>query len=242
MSRKPRQFSFSGYLHVCARGSRRQMLFEDSADHSFYLSMLEKYSSETEITINAYCLMNNHIHILLQDKKGRISLLMKKLGVSYAGYYNKKYDGAGHVFQDRFQSEAVEVDQYLLTVYRYILQNPQRAGICSVFNYAWNSYMAQYDDLSFVDASDIVEMIGGEEAVRAFLQEEGSDIEKRRSRITDEAALELAREIIPGGRSGLQLLDRKDRDAVLRRLRAEGLTIKQIERLTGISRGIIQRV
>ena len=77
-----------------------------------------------------YCLMDNHVHLLLETGSEPLSRLMKRIGVRYAAYYKWKYHRTGHLFQDRFRSEAVEDDSYFLAVYRYITLNPVKAGLC----------------------------------------------------------------------------------------------------------------
>ena len=138
----PRQPRTAGeYLHIIVRGLGKQILFEDTRDRERYLSYLKKYAAEAEIAILAYCLMENHVHLPVRDMQGAVSVFMKKMGVSYAQYYNRKYDRTGHLFQDRYQSEVVTDDAYLLSAYRYILNNPRKAGICRAEDYpcgSWN--------------------------------------------------------------------------------------------------------
>ena len=102
------------------------------------------FCGETEVKICAYCLMENHVHLLVCDPKGHTPLMMKKLGVSYSQYFNRKYDRSGHLLQDLYKSEAIENNTYLLLVFRYIFNNPRMAGICEARNYPWSSY-ARYD-------------------------------------------------------------------------------------------------
>ena len=92
MSRHIRPISESGFLHVITRGIGKQLLFEEREDYLSYLSRLEKFSKETKVVICAYCLMENHVHLLLLDQNRQTAVLMKKLGVSYAHYFNKKYE------------------------------------------------------------------------------------------------------------------------------------------------------
>ena len=99
-------------------------------DYQFYLRMLEKYSRETGVAVCAYCLMENHTHLLLYDKEKKIPEFMKKTGIRYSYYFNQKYERVGHLFQGRYRSEPVENEAYLITVTRYILNNPQKAGVC----------------------------------------------------------------------------------------------------------------
>ena len=155
MPRSARIMSRTGYMHVIERGIGKQVLFESADDFKFYLDRLKKYCLETGVKVCCYCLMNNHVHLLLHGDLNSLSLTMKKIGVSYSWYYNKKYSHVGHLFQDRYISEPVENEVYFLTVFRYILQNPQKAGICRTSKYSWSSYniydnVPEYMDLSVI--------------------------------------------------------------------------------------------
>ncbi len=101
---------------------------------------------------------------------------MKKLGVSYSGYFNHKYDRCGHLFQDRYKSEIIYSEIYLLTVFRYILKNPLKAGICPAGDYPWSSYQLYEAKDSFVDCSLIRNMIGDSTQFRTFMAD-GNDEE-----------------------------------------------------------------
>ena len=120
MPRSARIMSRTGYMHVIERGIGKQVLFESADDFKFYLDRLKKYCLETGVKVCCYCLMNNHVHLLLHGNLNSLSLTMKKIGVSYSWYYNKKYSHVGHLFQDRYISEPVENEVYFLTVFRYI--------------------------------------------------------------------------------------------------------------------------
>ena len=245
VARAARQLSESGYMHLIVRGIGKQVLFEDRADRVYYLSLLRRYSSETEISVCAYCLMENHVHLLVHDKKEQTPFMMKKLGVSYALHFNRKYERVGHLFQDRYQSEAIEDDGYFLAVYRYILNNPEKAGICRAADYEWSSY-GQYDDpAAFVDTNLLRELIGDAGAYEAFMRKEDDaecmEFEPRRH--DDEWASGIIRKRLKlNSGTELQSLDRDERNAALRTLKAAGITVRQLERLTGINRGVIQRV
>lgn len=243
MPRLPRTHSLSGYMHLIVRGIGRQILFEDREDHLFYLSILKRFSSETNVAIYAYCLMDNHVHLLVFDPDGNTAVFMKKMGVRYAMYYNTKYDRTGHLFQDRYRSEAIEDETYLLTVFRYILRNPQKAGICPASAYEWSSYDLYGDNASFVDTSVLCGMIGSRKSYDAFLAEGEDDCCMDYADHHDDV---WAREVVfrrlgLSGGTVLQQYDKKTRNSMLRKLKAEGLSVRQIERLTGISRNIIQR-
>ena len=244
MARQARKFSALGYLHVIIRGIGKQLLFEEPADYLFFLSILKHFSNETNVTVCAYCLMENHVHLLLYDKERQIPLLMKKLGVKYSAYYNKKYERTGHLFQDRYKSEPVEDCAYLARVFRYILKNPEKAGICNASEYRWNSYLLYDNNSSFVDTSSIVPLIGNKKDYETFLKEpdENEYLEDRSAPHDDQWAISIIHALL-NGKSGtvLQSYDRVSRDKAIRSLKTAGLTVRQLERLTGINRGIIQR-
>lgn len=82
--------------------------------------ILERFSKETGVSICAYCLMENHVHLLVHDMGTDTSKLMKKIGVSYSAYYNGKCERSGHLFQDRYRCENINDDRYYMTVRPYI--------------------------------------------------------------------------------------------------------------------------
>lgn len=244
MSRQARQLSDSGYLHLIVRGIGKQLLFEDREDYTFFLWALRRFCTETGVRVLAYCLMENHVHLLVYDSAGCTPQLMKKIGVTYARYFNRKYERSGHLFQDRYRSEAIEDESYLLTVFRYILNNPQKAGLGPASGYEWSSY-AQYGDANaFVDTTLLRDLIGDQEQYTAFLAAEHDDdcMEYEPPRRDDAWAKAVIRQCLEG-ESGtvLQSCDRAKRDAVLRQLKRKGLSVRQLERLTGINRGVIQK-
>jgi len=242
MPRQARQFGESGYLHVIVRGIGRQAIFEERDDYLFYLAILRRFSVETGVSIIAYCMMENHVHLLLRDDRRNVSLMMKKMGVSYCLYFNKKYERCGHLFQDRFMSEVIDNETYLLSVFRYILNNPQKAGLCAAPAYEWSSYALYSVQQSIVDLTLIRELLGDRYA--AFISAPNDDkcLECEAVPRGDGWARKVMKACL-GAQSGtaLQKLDRQARNAALRKLKENGLTVRQIERLTGISRNIVQR-
>lgn len=245
MPRQARHKSESGYLHLIVRGIGQQTLFEEREDYQYFLSALMRFSRETEVVICAYCLMQNHVHILARDDGGQTALLMKKLGVSYSQYFNKKYERQGHLFQDRYLSEPVEDERYLLTVFRYILNNPTKAGICPAADYEWSSYRLYGQKDGPVNTTLLCALIGEDDRYAEFIASPNEDqcLEYEAVQRDDVWAREIIQARL-GVQSGtaLQSLDRAKRNEALRQLLNEGLSIRQIERMTGISKGIIQKV
>ena len=245
MPRSPRKLSESSYYHIVVRGTGKQIIFEDDEDNERFLSTLQRYRRELGYQLVAYCLMENHAHLLICDPEKRLPLIMKKVEVSYASYFNRKYERTGHLFQDRYRSEAIETDAYLLCVIRYIHNNPQKAGIARAAEYRWSSYNAYLKPTGDIDNAAALEILaewgGFERLMQQHAEDRCLDIEERRT-LRDEEAKRRIHELL-GLKSGTQLqqLGKAERNAALRRLRDSGMTIQQIERLTGINRGVIQR-
>ena len=128
----------------------RQNIFEDEEDYRRFLMILfqmvcpvdEKgYPLPSRCIFYAYCLMPNHVHLLVREASDNLADVVKRIGGSYAQYFNKKYQHFGHLFQDRFKSEPVNDNAYFFTLLRYIHQNPIAAGICrDLGNYPWSSW------------------------------------------------------------------------------------------------------
>lgn len=116
--------------HVINRGNNRQVIFAEEKDYWHYLDILKKYKQKLNFKILAYCLMANHIHLLIKTSTtANISDIMKAITIAHTRYYHHKYQASGHIWQGRFKSPIVSDDEYLLTLMRYIEQNPLRAGI-----------------------------------------------------------------------------------------------------------------
>lgn len=141
MPRQARMYSDTGIYHIMMRGNDKRNIFLDNDDRSHFITTLFKKASEENADIYAYCLMKNHVHLLLCEQDCNIARLMKRINVSTAYHFNKKYKRVGHLFQGRFVSEIVDSDDYLLAAVRYIHNNPVNAGIVSSpGKYLWSSY------------------------------------------------------------------------------------------------------
>ena len=143
MARKPR-IEFSGaFYHVIARGNRRATIFHDDADYLTYLSRLERYRHRDGVTVHAYVLMTNHVHLLLETGTQPLSRTLQTLQFTYSQYYNRRYDQTGHVFQGRYQAILCDREAYLLELVRYLHLNPARIRTpLSPWTYRWSSHHA----------------------------------------------------------------------------------------------------
>jgi len=173
MPRHARRLSEKGIYHVMLRGNNKEKIFIDDYDKSRMVDTLSEKKKISGYYLYAYCIMDNHLHIILREGNETISKAIKRIASSYAHYFNKKYKKIGHVFQDRYLSECIEDDRYLLAAVRYVHQNPVKAGIGSLKGYKWSSY-AHYinGNDTIVDTSEILEMISSNnaKAIREFVR------------------------------------------------------------------------
>ncbi len=152
MPRKARKLSSTNIYHVMIRGNRKQDIFLEDEDRFRFIKILKKVKQKEEYELFAYCLMNNHVHLLIKEKNEQLSQIMKRINVSYVAYFNQKYRQIGHLFQGRFKSEPIEDETYLLAVLSYIHNNPLNAFIVkNLEEYTWSSYCLYTEKLSHQD-------------------------------------------------------------------------------------------
>lgn len=246
MPRQARRKSESGIYHVMLRGINKQVIFEDEEDSLKFLETLKNYKAISGYKIFAYCLMSNHIHLLLKVEKENLDLIIKRIASSYVYWYNWKYHRSGHLFQDRFKSEPVEDDVYFLTVIRYIHQNPIKAGLSkSIDEYKFSSYNEYINKPFMVDIDFCLGIVDKEQFVEfnnEYNQDICLEIEEDNFRLTDDEAREVIRKISKCKTIiEFQNLSLDKRDKYLKALRNQGLSIRQISRLTGIGFNIVRK-
>ena len=129
-------------LHVIQRGHNRQPCFRQETDRLVYLTLLHQLSTKSRCAVHAYCLMTNHVHLLVTPPgEHACATLMRDLGQRYVQYFNRRYARSGTLWEGRFRSCLVDSAQYVLACYRYIELNPVRAGMVpSAPAYRWSSH------------------------------------------------------------------------------------------------------
>lgn len=256
-----RKFSESGFYHIFARGVGRMLLFEDGDDYRFFSSMLSRYGAQAP-EVHAWCLMPNHYHLLVRGGMEEIAQFMARLNTQYAAHFNERHGHVGHVFQGRYGSQPIGSERQLLATIRYIHRNPLGGGLSSTCEYPWSSFpmylrmLRQREEtgsakLLPMERATVLDLLPNLEAFETFHAMEADDefdflddgAPQPRSRthpMRDEQALRIAESMFGGGwRLTLPLLPQERRNQAIRQLRAAGLSIRQIERLTGIGRNII---
>lgn len=265
MPRRARLISESGIYHIMVRGNEKKHIFIDDEDRARLLGIISDKAQLEDVQILSYCLMSNHIHVLIMHKNAQISRFMKRVEVTYAYYFNKKYGRMGHLFQDRYKSETIDTNEYLLAAVRYIHKNPVKAGIVrSEGDYEWSSYNAYTREIreqTDINTDFVLGIFAKErkKAIKLFKEfsglegdEEFIDVgfgdEKANREIKGVMASRKAVDEILTSR-GLKLEHLKlkpnseARNEIIALLkRKSDLSIRQIAELLDINRGIIQRI
>ena len=248
MPRAPRLKSQSGIYHIMLRGINQQVIFEDEEDYFKFIETLKDYKAVSGYNVFAYCLMSNHIHLLLKVEKEDVDLIIKRIAGSYVYWYNWKYYRKGHLFQDRFKSEVVEDNSYFLTVLRYIHRNPVKSGIVKkVDQYKYSSYNDYMNNKDYIIDTEFALSLLDREAFGEFNNESNDDIcleiEAQKFRLSDIDAKKIIKDI-SGYDSVIdfQKLKVEIRNKYIEKFIELGLSIRQISRLTGISKGLVEKV
>lgn len=129
MSRKARAEVAGGLYHVITRGNNRRQIFNAPADYEKFLSLLAVQKSKLPFFLYAYCLMTNHVHLLIERQADTVGRIMHRVLTGYSQYYNGRYRRVGHLLQGRHKSILCQSDRYLSELVRYIHLNPVRAGM-----------------------------------------------------------------------------------------------------------------
>ena len=141
---RPLRIEFPGAIyHVTSRGDRREAIFDDDTDREALLQVLDRTLTRFDGCVFAYCLMDNHYHLVLHTRRANLSRIMRDVNGIYTQAYNHRHGTVGHLFQGRFKAILVDRDAYLLEVCRYVELNPVRAAMVGdPGGWPWSSYRA----------------------------------------------------------------------------------------------------
>lgn len=248
MARTARTLSKSNIYHVMLRGVNRQNIFMEDEDRYYFMSVLRRCKELSGFRLHAFALMSNHVHLLIEPGNESLETIFRRVGTRYAVWFNRKYERAGHLFQNRYISENVETDLYFMTVLRYILQNPMKAGLESrPGTYRWSSYLAYQKGIGAItDTEYATAIFGGRETlVQYLIQDNDDDVMDEEDfdwRLRDDAAKEIILRITQcDSIAAFQQLDPDIQKEYARTLYQERLSMGQIARLTGMSKPTVFR-
>ncbi len=192
MPRFPRNFLKTSFFHVITQGLNKSYIFEEVQDIKYYINTMYKLTKDHKIKIIAYCIMNNHAHILIEATiLEELSKYMQCLNTRYGIYYNKRHNRIGYVFRDRYKAEGIYSQKHLYNCINYIYNNPVKAGICEkAKDYPYSNYKDVNIDLSdeyvFIDVDNDNEVC--QRIIKDFLTETNikkSDLKYNREKLKD---------------------------------------------------------
>ena len=243
----------TGFYHVCARGTGKQLIFETDDDRWEFLELMRDCCREAGVTIVAWCLMSNHVHLVLADYEDAMSAAMQRLLLTYARRFNKRTGRAGCLFRERFERRSLDTDWQVMEAIRSVHTDPQEAGIALIERYPWSSfaeYLRAYDNdmtRGFSDPSCVLELFGSAEGFIAYsLAMSGGgepalcdmkEMEWERHAFADKLAKSLGVPL-----HGVKAAPPAWRDSVVLGLHDAGFTVRQIEHYTGIGKSTVSRI
>jgi len=243
MPRGPREKSKTGIYHIMMRGIDKRGIFLCESDNYAFLHHVEHAKEKSKFSLFAYCLMVNHVHLLIKEGNEEIGDSIRRINVGYAQYHNNKHTRVGHLFQNRFSSEPVNDDAYLLAVVRYIHQNPVKAKMVNqISDYQWSSYNNYLMNRNaLIDFEDVIRYFGSVKEFVNFHTYDGNEqclehIEK--TRFSDDELYQTVKDIVE--LEDLKKMENIKRDDFIKRIKEEtGASSRQLARVLGIGRSII---
>lgn len=246
----------TGFYHVCARGTGKQLIFETDDDRWEFLELMRDCCREAGVTIVAWCLMDDHVDLVLLDYEDEMSAAMQRLLLTYARRFNKRTGRTGCLFRERFERRSLDTDWQVMEAIRSVHADPQEAGIGLIERYPWSSFaehLRSYDcdaadaARGFSDPSCVLELFGSAEGFIAYSLSapDGSepalcdmkDTEWERHAFADKLAKSLGVPL-----NGVKTEPPAQRDTVIVGLNNAGFTVRQIERYTGIGKSTVSRI
>lgn len=254
MPRKSRTISSTGIYHIILRSVNQHIIFEEDADYLKFLYILSDCKTKYDIDIFAYCLMDNHIHLLLYSVPDTLPSFFQSLGTRFVRWYNTKYSRSGHLFQDRFYSSAVENNKQYLSTLIYIHNNPVKANICKYqSDYRWSSYNAFYGQKNpLINISFSYDIVGSKDLLLKYFScnydaESKEYFYKDHPEVahflTDEQALHIFKKVTNlHSTSESPTLPKRIRNQYILALKQKKLTQKQIARFMDVSISTVKRI
>ena len=191
MPRKQRIHYDGALYHVMARGNNGDNILKNDEDKRNYIELIQRYKERYGFKLYAYCIMDNHIHMLVEVKETPLNKIMQGIQLVYTQLYNRKNKRTGHVFQQRYKAVACNKDGYLLHLTKYIHMNPVKAGITEDVNYEWSSYKDYANGKNgFVDIDFVLKILSNSKAkaiagYKRYMKEVDGDVDQVEYEVTE---------------------------------------------------------
>ena len=252
MAKTNREFSITDIYHIIFRGNDKSDIFYDNQDRHIFLEKVRETKEKFEFKVYAYCLMDNHIHMVIKVKDEYLSNSMQSLEIRYMLYFNKKFNRCGHLFQDRFISKRVENLDYFLTVCKYIHRNPEKANMEKTENYEWSSYKEYVGKQDIVEKNVLLHYFNNdlEEFNKYTLKNDDqenafdfTEFEMKKRLSEEEVSNIIVKKFELKNASDVSLQEHERRDEIIRNLKdLQGTSVKQLARITKVTAYYIRKI
>ena len=243
----------TGFYHVSARGTGKQIIFETDDDRWEFLELMRDCCRDAGVTVVAWCLISNHVHLVLADYEDAMSAAMQRLLLTYARRFNKRTGRSGCLFRERFERRSLDADRQVMEAIRSVHADPQKAGISLIERYPWSSfaeYLRAYDNdmtRGYSDPSCVLELFGSAEGFIAYSLSTPDGVEPALGDMeeTEWERHAFAEKLAKGlgvPLHGVKAAPSAQRNIVIFGLHDAGLTGRQIERYTGIGKSTVSRI
>ena len=252
MPRELRKFSTKKLYHIIFRGIDKQDIFYDNQDRYIFLEYIMEIKKRFKLEVYSYCLMSNHIHMVIKVNDEFFSKSMQSLEIKYSIYFNKKYNRKGHLFENRFVSKTIEDLGYFIRVCRYVHQNPEKAGIDKIQNYKWSSFMEYITNEKIINKKILLHYFNNNVNELIDYTLNINNIEDMRdfaefeiiSRLSDEELCDIIKKIYNlKNVNDIRLMKSEDKEKTVKGLKLiKGTSYSQISRVTNLNRKYIAKI
>ena len=252
MPRKSREYSLSDVYHVIFRGNDKQDIFYDDQDRYIFLDRMQITQDKFKYNIFSYCLMDNHVHMVIKVKDDLLSKSMHNLGIRYSMYFNKKMGRRGHLFENRYLSKKVENLDYFLNVCKYVHRNPENAKIEKTEKYKWSSYQDYIKNKQkIINPKVLLHYFNDDldEFIKYTLEDNKNHLAKYAeyeiiNKLNEDELIDIIKaKFDVENASDISLVNKYEREEIIKRLAyIDGTNVNQLARITKISRYEIKKI
>lgn len=248
MARCNRNQSKLDVYHLVFKGANKQTIFEDYNDQTYFLALVSYYKLIENFEVHAYCLMSNHAHVLIKSDHQAVSRIAQKISSPYAKWYNYKRNRTGPLFNGRYRRVPIDDIHYYRNTIRYIHQNPVRAGIISnslAMRYPFSSYHEFIYKNTLCETKSALKYFDGLDALIDYhgVMSDPKAFKFDYDQVTESEARKIILEILETDNvQEINRMDKKTRNEKILLILNEGIKQRQLARLTGISRNVINAI
>ena len=255
LAKKQREFSSTDMYHIILRGNDKNDIFYDNQDRKMFFKVMKITKEKFKYNIYSYCLMNNHIHMVIKIKDEFLSKALQSLEIRYSAYFNKKTNRTGHLFQNRFFSKKIEDLNYFLTVCKYIHRNPEKANIEKTQDYQWSSFNEYIGKEKYIDKNILMYYFDNniENFKKYTLQNDDkeqlynlSEFEMKNKLSEDELIEIIKKKFDLKNASDVSIISEEERERILFSLKElkelKSTSIAQISRVTKVTEYFIKKL